>query len=82
MPGDWHNRTVPLVGGSGGRPAWNPASAEPGIDRVRLIPFPVTNPGAALPPPPPSVSRWHWGGIVAAAVVLASVVGAVVLAFR
>ncbi|MEZ0112622.1 hypothetical protein ABH920_006645 [Catenulispora sp. EB89] len=78
--GDWHNRTVPLAGGSGGRQAWNPAPPESDIDRVRLfpVPTPATNPGAA--PPTPSAARWHWVGLVAAAVVLAAVVGVVVMA--
>ena len=77
--GDWHNRTVPLAGGSGGRQAWNPPP-ESDIDRVRLfpVPTPATNPGAA--PPTPSAARWHWVGLVAAAVVLAAVVGVVVMA--
>ncbi|MEY9860702.1 hypothetical protein ABH935_006339 [Catenulispora sp. GAS73] len=78
VPGEWHNRTVPLAGGSRGHQAWNRAPAEPDIDRVRLIPVPLTNPGAA--PPTPSAARWHWVGIVAAVVVLASVVGVVVMA--
>ena len=83
--GDWQERTVPLSGAVGNRQAWNPAPAEPDIDRVRLVPVLMTGPGA--PPAAAAESllsrrRWRWAALAAAAVALASAVGAFVVAFH
>lgn len=83
--GDWQARTVPLGGApsrsAGHRQAWNRPPAEPDIDRVRLIPGLITNPGIApVALAEPSALdrfrrwRWRWAAVAAGAVVVLGVV--------